>query len=145
MGEAPPPVLDNGKEKWLRRKAGHAVGVDRERLAGLIERERGAYAANFPRSRAAFEAAGGHLLGGVPMTWMRMWPGGFPVYQAAASGARVTGVDGHTFVDFCLGDTGAMAGHSPAAVRAAVARRYCERAGRRRCCRPRTPPGWRAS
>ena len=105
------------------------MGVDRERLAGLIERERGAYAANFPRSRAAFEAAGGHLLGGVPMTWMRMWPGGFPVYQAAASGARVTGVDGHTFVDFCLGDTGAMAGHSPAAVRAAVARRYCELGG----------------
>ena len=105
------------------------MGVDRERLAGLIERERGAYAANFPRSRAAFEAAGGHLLGGVPMTWMRMWPGGFPVYQAAASGARVTDVDGHTFTDFCLGDTGAMAGHSPAAVRAAVARRYAELGG----------------
>ena len=41
-----------------------------------------------PRSRAAFTAAGEHLLGGVPMTWMRMWPGGFPVYQAAARGAR---------------------------------------------------------
>ena len=105
------------------------MSVDRERLAGLIERERGAYVSGFPRSRAAFEAAGGHLLGGVPMTWMRMWPGGFPVYQAAASGARVTDVDGHTFTDFCLGDTGAMAGHSPAAVREAVARRYAELGG----------------
>ena len=105
------------------------MGADRERLAGLIERERGAYVQGFPRSRAAFEAAGGHLLGGVPMTWMRMWPGGFPVYQATASGARVTDVDGHTFTDFCLGDTGAMAGHSPAAVRAAVARRYAELGG----------------
>ena len=105
------------------------MSVDRERLAGLIERERGAYAANFPRSRAAFAAAGGHLLGGVPMTWMRMWPGGFPVYQASAAGARVTDVDGHTFIDFCLGDTGAMAGHSPAAVREAVARRYSELGG----------------
>jgi glutamate-1-semialdehyde 2,1-aminomutase len=110
-------------------EGGATVDVDRERLAGLIERERGAYAANFPRSRAAFEAAGGHLLGGVPMTWMRMWPGGFPVYQATASGARVTDVDGHTFTDFCLGDTAAMAGHSPAAVRAAVARRYGELGG----------------
>ena len=123
-GETPPPVPDNGKEKRLRRKAGHAVSVDRERLAGLIERERGAYAASFPRSRAAFEAAGGHLLGGVPMTWMRMWPGGFPVYQAAASAARVTGVDGHTFTDFCLGDTGAMAGHSPRRTVKAVQRRF---------------------
>ena len=105
------------------------VSIDRGRLAGLIERERGAYAAGFPRSRAAFEAAGAHLLGGVPMTWMRMWPGGFPVYQASAAGARVTDVDGHTFIDFCLGDTGAMAGHSPAAVREAVARRYSELGG----------------
>ena len=105
------------------------VSIDRGRLAGLIEREREAYAAGFPRSRAAFEAAGAHLLGGVPMTWMRMWPGGFPVYQAWAAGPRVTDVDGHTFIDFCLGDTGAMAGHSPAAVREAVARRYAELGG----------------
>ena len=93
------------------------VSINRGRLGELIERERSAYLANFPRSRAAFEAAGEHLLGGVPMTWMRMWPGGFPVYQASASGARVTDVDGHAFTDFCLGDTGAMAGHSPAAAR----------------------------
>jgi glutamate-1-semialdehyde 2,1-aminomutase len=30
-----------------------------------------------------------------------------------ASGSRVRCVDGHEFVDLCLGDTGAMAGHSP--------------------------------
>ena len=105
------------------------TGCDRERLAGLIERERAAYAANFPGSRAAYAAAGEHLLGGVPMTWMRMWPGGFPLYQASASGARVTDIDGHEFTDFCLGDTGAMAGHSPAPVREAVSRRYAELGG----------------
>src|SRR5215831_19908922 len=97
--------------------------VNRERLESLVKRERDSYAANFPRSRAAFAAAGEHLLGGVPMTWMRMWPGGFPLYQASASGARVTDIDGHEFTDFCLGDTGAMAGHSPAPVREAVSRR----------------------
>ena len=98
------------------------VGIDSARLARLIERERAAYTANFTRSRAAVAAAGEHLLGGVPLTWMRMWPGGFPVYQATASGARVTDIDGHEFVDLCLGDTGAMAGHSPAPVRAAPGR-----------------------
>ena len=55
-----------------------ATAGNRERLAALVKRERESYAANFPRSRAAFAGAGRHLLGGVPMTWMRMWPGGFP-------------------------------------------------------------------
>jgi glutamate-1-semialdehyde 2,1-aminomutase len=102
--------------------------VDRGRLAELIARERSAYLHNFPRSAEAF-AAGTHLLGGVPMTWMRMWPGGFPIYHAAASGARLTDIDGHEFIDFCLGDTGAMAGHSPTAVWAATSRRYAELGG----------------
>ena len=105
------------------------TAVSRERLAALVMRERDSYAANFPRSRAAFAGAGEHLLGGVPMTWMRMWPGGFPVYQAAARGARLSDIDGHELIDFCLGDTGAMAGHSPAPVTAAVARRYTELGG----------------
>jgi glutamate-1-semialdehyde 2,1-aminomutase len=105
------------------------ASFDKARLTALIDRERSAYRANFPGSRDAFAAAGNHLLGGVPMTWMRMWPGGFPIYHATASGARLTDIDGHEFIDFCLGDTGAMAGHSPAAVRAAVAHRYAELGG----------------
>jgi len=96
----------------------------RARLAELVSREREAYRARHPASAAAFAEAGTHLLGGVPMTWMRMWPGGFPVYLATAHGSRLTDIDGNEFVDFCLGDTGAMAGHSPAAVQAAVASRY---------------------
>jgi glutamate-1-semialdehyde 2,1-aminomutase len=63
------------------------------------------------------------------MTWMRMWSGGFPLYHATASGARLVDIDGHEFIDFCLGDTAAMAGHSPAAVQAAVSRRYAELGG----------------
>jgi glutamate-1-semialdehyde 2,1-aminomutase len=102
------------------------VTIDRLRIVELIWRERAAYAARFPRSKAAFEeasaASGGHLIGGVPMTWMRMWPGGFPVYQASAAGARVTSIDGPELVDFCLGDTGAMAGHAPAPLSELLAR-----------------------
>jgi len=47
------------------------------------------------------------------MNWMDRWVGGFPIVLDHAEGARVTDIDGHTYVDFCLGDTGAMAGHSP--------------------------------
>ena len=101
----------------------------RTRLAGLISRERDTYARRHPQSAAAFATAGGHLLGGVPMTWMRMWSGGFPLYLATAGGARLTDIDGNEYTDFCLGDTGAMAGHSPAAVQEAVASRYGELGG----------------
>ena len=67
------------------------------------------------RGRAAAYARAGHLFGRVPMTWMNKNAGGFPIYLEPARGARVTDVDGHEYVDFCLGDTGAMAGHSPPA------------------------------
>jgi glutamate-1-semialdehyde 2,1-aminomutase len=103
-------------------------GVDRARLRRLAERERAAFAERNPKSAAAYAGAG-HLFGRVPMTWMNKAAGGFPVYVATARGARVTDVDGHEYVDFCLGDTGAMAGHSPEPVVAAVQRQLGERGG----------------
>ncbi len=95
---------------------------DRGRLSALLAREAEAFAAARPRSRELFERAGGSLVGGVPMPWMMRWAGGFPVFCAEASGARITDVDGHEYVDLCLGDTGAMPGHGPPAVVEAVAR-----------------------
>ena len=89
--------------------------IDRARLAALLERERGVFAARNPRIAAPRTRAADHLFGGVPMTWMNKWAGGFPLYLAERAGPRVTDVDGHAYVDFCLGDTGAMAGHSPRA------------------------------
>jgi len=96
--------------------------IDRARLRRLIERERATFAERHPRSRELFAETSKTLLGGVPMSWMTMWAGGFPLFFAEASGARVTDVDGHTFVDFCLGDTGAMAGHAPEPTARAVER-----------------------
>jgi glutamate-1-semialdehyde 2,1-aminomutase len=61
------------------------------------------------------------LLGGVPMHWMVRWPGQFPVFAVDAQGARFRDVDGLEYVDFCLEDTGAMAGHSPESTVRAVA------------------------
>ena len=53
------------------------------------------------------------MLFGVPMNWMTRWPGEHPVFVDRAEGARFWDVDGNVFVDFCLGDTGGMAGHAP--------------------------------
>lgn len=97
--------------------------VDRTRLAERLVTERAAYVERRPRSRAAADEAARHLIGGVPMTWMAKWAGGFPLTLAEAHGSRVTDVDGHTYVDLALGDTGAMAGHSPPATVAAVRHR----------------------
>jgi glutamate-1-semialdehyde 2,1-aminomutase len=104
------------------RPVPEAAPLDRDRLRSLIERERAAFAEAHPRSRALFEQAGHSLLGGVPMSWMAKWAGGYPVFAERAQGAEVVDVDGHRYVDFCLGDTGAMAGHAPAATVAAVER-----------------------
>jgi glutamate-1-semialdehyde 2,1-aminomutase len=63
------------------------------------------------------------------MTWMAKWSGGFPLYLARAEGNRVLDVDGHEYVDFALGDTGAMAGHSPRATVDAVVERVSRLGG----------------
>ena len=87
--------------------------IDRDRLGKLLERERSSYRERHPHSRAAYQAAAASLLGSVPMTWMNLAAGGFPVALAEARGARLTDLDGHEYLDLCLGDTAAMAGHSP--------------------------------
>jgi glutamate-1-semialdehyde 2,1-aminomutase len=90
------------------------------RLAELQAKEAASFAAARPRSAALFERARRHLPGGVPMSWMVKWPGPFPVYVTEALGAHFTCADGIDHVDLCLGDTGAMCGHSPAAVVEAI-------------------------
>ncbi|NUQ95546.1 MAG: aminotransferase class III-fold pyridoxal phosphate-dependent enzyme [Streptomyces sp.] len=102
--------------------------MDRARLQNLLARETEQAARRCPRSRDAYARAD-HLFGRVPMTWMNKAAGAFPRYLATARGARVTDIDGHEYVDFCLGDTGAMAGHSPAVVADAVQRRFADLGG----------------
>ncbi|HVM25141.1 MAG TPA: aspartate aminotransferase family protein [Candidatus Limnocylindrales bacterium] len=97
--------------------------IDRPRLSALMEREGRAFAERHPRSAELFERARKSLLGGVPMNWMSKWPGAFPPFVAEARGGRFTCVDGHEYVDLCLGDTGAMTGHSPAPTVETIRRR----------------------
>ena len=96
--------------------------IDRNRLADLLVRERNLYQQRNPESQALYGQAR-NLFGRVPMTWMNKWSGGFPLYFKTAHGNRIVDVDGHEYIDFALGDTGAMAGHSPLASTSAITSR----------------------
>jgi glutamate-1-semialdehyde 2,1-aminomutase len=93
------------------------------RVTELTDRELDRFADSHARSGRLRDAAEGALLSGVPMNWMTRWPGAWPVVFERAEGASLTDVDGNAYVDFCLGDTGAMAGHSPAPTVAAASAR----------------------
>jgi glutamate-1-semialdehyde 2,1-aminomutase len=94
--------------------------VDRGRLGALLADEERRFREAHPRSLALYQRAGRSLLGGVPMHWMVRWAGGFPLFVEGGEGAHLTDVDGHRYLDLCLGDTGAMTGHAPAATVEAV-------------------------
>jgi glutamate-1-semialdehyde 2,1-aminomutase len=94
--------------------------IRRDRLQSLMQLEQKRFVDERPKSKALFERARKSLLGGVPMNWMAKWAGAFPPFVGEAHGAEFLDVDGHRYIDFCLGDTGAMTGHSPAATVAAV-------------------------
>jgi glutamate-1-semialdehyde 2,1-aminomutase len=96
--------------------------INREKLAQLNSREQEQFAKRNPKSKAAYENAD-HLFGKVPMTWMNKKAGGFPIYFDRAVGNRIWDIDGNEYIDFALGDTGAMAGHSAPAVVDAVVKR----------------------
>jgi glutamate-1-semialdehyde 2,1-aminomutase len=96
--------------------------VDRARLTRLMAEESDRFRSAHPRSAELFQQAKHSLLDGVPMNWMSEWASPYPLFVDTASGASFRCVDGHDYVDFCLGDTGAMAGHGPAPTIAAVER-----------------------
>ena len=102
--------------------------INRENLANLFDLEQQEFARLHPLSKAAYDKAD-HLFGKVPMTWMNKKAGGFPIYFDRANGNRIWDIDGHEYIDFALGDTGAMAGHSAPAVTDAIVRRVKELGG----------------
>jgi glutamate-1-semialdehyde aminotransferase len=92
---------------------------DRAKLEKLFAEEVALFEANHQKS-AQLHLKAENLMSGVPMSWMSKWPGPHPVYVESAKGSRFTDVDGNEYVDFCLGDTGAMVGHSPDAAISAI-------------------------
>ena len=100
--------------------------INREALKELNQREQQKFISEHAKSAQAYARARKSLLGGVPMNWMKKWAGAFPIFVGRANGAHFTDVDGRDYVDLCLGDTGAMTGHSPDVVADALAKRVRE-------------------
>ena len=87
--------------------------IDRNRLAALTALEKKRFLDKHPKSGEMFQEAKEVMPGGVPMSWMAKWPGAYPIFVESAQGARFVDVDKNVYIDFCLGDTGSMTGHSP--------------------------------
>ncbi|MGD9549933.1 MAG: aspartate aminotransferase family protein [Burkholderiaceae bacterium] len=85
-------------------------------IARFYAAESQRFRSTHPRCAALHAQAQRHFLFGVPMHWMADTPAPFPLFVDAAQGARLVDADGHEIIDFCLGDTGAMFGHSPAPI-----------------------------
>jgi len=89
--------------------------IDRDKLKQQLTQEQQLFIQNHPKSRAAFEKAKSSIFDGVPMPWMTEWPYPFPIFVKEAAGSRIIDIDSREYIDFCLGDTGAMTGHTPTA------------------------------
>ncbi len=100
--------------------------VTDEELAKLKAREDKVFLDRTAKSKAAFEKAHENLLDGVPMPWMADWGTDHPIFLERAKDQKCWDIDGNEYIDFCLGDTGAMFGHSPDATAKTIAERaYC--------------------
>ena len=94
--------------------------INRGNLASLRKVEDQRFLEAHKKSGELFAKAKDSMPNGVPMSWMSKWPGAYPVFVEEAKGASFVDVDGNTYIDFCLGDTGSMTGHSPEATVAAI-------------------------
>jgi glutamate-1-semialdehyde 2,1-aminomutase len=96
--------------------------ISDERIAAMLARESDMFIQRNTRSRQLAEESRLHLLNGVPMFWMIDWETSFPLFIEKAVGVDLVDADGNSYIDFCLGDTGAMFGHSPRPVAEALRR-----------------------
>ena len=96
-------------------------GISESAVAAFTASERVRFIENNPMSMALAKRAKANLFNGVPMHWMSDWSMPSPLFVKRAKGARFTDVDDHEYIDFCLGDTGTMFGHSPDPIARAIA------------------------
>jgi glutamate-1-semialdehyde 2,1-aminomutase len=96
-------------------------GIAHHILAKMRAREEQHFRQARPRAQQYHAEARQFMPHGVPLHWMSQWGSPFPIFAHSAKGARLTDVDGHTYVDFCLGDSACMFGHAHPAFTTAIA------------------------
>jgi glutamate-1-semialdehyde 2,1-aminomutase len=97
-----------------------ATVINRDHLKKLRAIEDARFLDTHKKSAQEFEHSKKVMHEGVPMSWMAKWPGDHAVFVKSAKGAHFQDIDGNDYIDFCLGDTGSMTGHSPDATVAAI-------------------------
>jgi glutamate-1-semialdehyde 2,1-aminomutase len=115
---APAKVSVNVNKIWSILKSSLSGAA----VEAMLKREKSLFIQRNSKSKALSEKAAKNWLRGVPMHWMVDWGTPFPLFVARANGVDITDADGNAYVDFCLGDTGAMFGHSPPAIVEALQR-----------------------
>ena len=89
------------------------TAISEAKVLAMLTREKALFIQRNPKSKGHSDNAARNWLRGVPMHWMVDWGTPFPLFIEKAQGVDLTDADGNTYIDFCLGDTGAMFGHSP--------------------------------
>jgi len=97
-------------------------GLNWERTLALAAAEELHFVDSNPKSQALAVRAARHLLFGVPLHAMKDGATPFALTVVQAAGARFSDADDHVYLDFCLGDTGAMFGHAPRPVARAISK-----------------------
>ena len=80
-----------------------AKTISPQALYQLQQSQRQRYADLHPYSLALSEQTQAQWLFGVPLHWMNDWSTPFPLFMQSAQGVDLVDVDGHAYVDFCLG------------------------------------------
>ena len=90
-----------------------ARSISDDAIAAMLTREHALFLQRNPNSQALAARSARHWLRRVPMFWMEDWRTPFPLFIERAAGVELADADGNVYLDFCLGDTGAMFGHGP--------------------------------
>jgi len=98
------------------------VGLDRDRIRELTEREEQALNERTQKSKEMFERATRVLSGGVASSYQLRDP--WPIYLERGSGPRVWDVDGNEMYDFHNGFGSMVQGHAHPAIGGAIEARY---------------------
>jgi glutamate-1-semialdehyde 2,1-aminomutase len=96
---------------------------DMDRVSSLLSAESKRFVSSHPVSKKLHQQNLKQWMYGVPLHWMSHWPTPYPVYVRTAIGTSLLDVDGNKYIDFALGDTGAMFGHAQVSVVRAISDR----------------------